>query len=93
MYAVGACIIVYCWAKSTIYLGPGISFSFYTLITFPFVIWFDIVVVQEPVEITKVYFVGCSMILFVFIIITWLELAEETELEAESFKQVEVANS
>ena len=93
MYAVGACIIVYCWAKSTIYLGPVISFSLYTLMTFPFVIWFDIVVVNEPVEISTVYFIGCSLILFVFFIITWLEFAEETEPEADSFKQMEVANS
>ena len=61
--------------------------------TFPFVIWFDIVVVKEPVEISTVYFIGCSLILFVFFIITWLELAEETEPEADSFKQMEVANS
>ncbi len=77
MYAISGFMIVFCWAKSTIFLGPGITCSFYAIMTFPIVIWFDIVVVDEPVEITVVYYVGSGLILFVFVIITWLDWVED----------------
>ena len=39
MYAVCSFIIVFCWAKASICLGPVLAYSFYTLLTFPIIIW------------------------------------------------------
>ncbi len=77
MYAVSEIIVVYCWAKADVFLGPGISSSIYAMITYPFVIWFDIVVVDEPVKITAVFYVGCCLVIFVFLTITYINLAED----------------
>ena len=90
MYAVSGFMMVYCWAKSTVFLGPGITCSFYAMMTFPFVIWFDIVVVDEPIRITAVYYGGSALILVVFIVITFLDWVETQKHQDDHFKQMEV---
>lgn len=73
MYAIQGFTMEYCWAKAAVNLGPVACVSFYTILTFPITIWFDVVVVDEPVVISTVYIIGCSLILLAFTVITILD--------------------
>ena len=73
MFATLGFVIEYCWAKAAVNLGPVACVSFYTIITFPITIWFDVVVVDEPVVISTVYIIGCSFVLLAFTVITILD--------------------
>ena len=73
MFATSGFVIEYCWAKAAVNLGPVACVSFYTIITFPITIWFDVVVVDEPVVISTVYIIGCSLVLLAFTVITILD--------------------
>jgi hypothetical protein len=66
-------IVTYCWAKSSVYLGPVATFSYYTILTLPFTLWFDVFVVDEPVQITILYLLGAVILLIAFTCITVMD--------------------
>jgi hypothetical protein len=73
MYAVCSFIIVFCWAKASISLGPVLAYSAYTLLTFPIIIWQDIASVNDPVVVSGVYIFGAVLIVIAFVAITVLD--------------------
>ncbi len=73
MYAVCSFIIVFCWAKASICLGPVLAYSLYTLLSFPIIIWQDIANEGDPVVVSGTYIFGAVLIVLAFVAITVLE--------------------
>jgi hypothetical protein len=63
----------YYWAKCSVNLGPIAAYSFYSILTFPTIIAFDVFFVDEKLEISWNYFMGAVLIIVAFCFITLLD--------------------
>ena len=74
-------MLVYCWVKAVVGLGPNLASSTYTLITLPLIIVLDFYFDDEIYsQITNMYILGSFLVLSAFFAISIMELHEEVHI-------------
>ena len=92
MFAMTSGILsVYYWNKCSVNLGPIAAYSFYSILTFPSVIAFDVFFVKEKLDISWNYFMGAVLILVVFCFITLMDWWESEVDNKHEYNKMEIA--
>jgi|688.fasta_scaffold527179_1 drug/metabolite transporter (DMT)-like permease len=67
----------YFWTKCSVLLGPIAAYSYFSILTFPSLIFFDVEVVDEKLKMTRQYELGAGIIIVCFVVITVNDLSED----------------